>query len=172
MNDESSIYSTLYAAGLNDYYQLNTMTNHSNYYFPQKVLCDYKIKKLIPMYQSTFFMTDDDKVYSFGKNNNGNGMLPGGGIARFYGTTEVHTEEGDIREKVWSTMHPKERDRIVPWAHHRPDGKKKRISPHEKRGPGCQPRRRHRGLKRLAKIVLAGRAPRDHGASCRPGSFK
>ena len=46
----------------------------------------------------------------FGKNNNGNGMLPGGGIARFYGTTEVHTEEGDIREKVWNTMHPKERE--------------------------------------------------------------
>ena len=46
----------------------------------------------------------------FGKNNNGNGLLPGGGIARFYGTTEVHAEEGDIKEKVWNTMHPKERE--------------------------------------------------------------
>jgi hypothetical protein len=42
--------------------------------------------------------------------NIGNGMLPGGGIARFYGSAEVHAEEGEIREKVWNTMHPKERE--------------------------------------------------------------
>ncbi|MBT3990947.1 MAG: hypothetical protein HN884_01875 [Rhodospirillaceae bacterium] len=40
----------------------------------------------------------------------GNGLLPAGGIARFYGTAEVHKEDGDVREKVWTTMHPKERE--------------------------------------------------------------
>ncbi|HIF60537.1 MAG TPA: hypothetical protein EYQ26_13755 [Rhodospirillales bacterium] len=40
----------------------------------------------------------------------GNGMLPAGGIARFYGSAEVHTEDGEVREKVWNTMHPKERE--------------------------------------------------------------
>ena len=40
----------------------------------------------------------------------GNGMLPAGGIARFYGSAEIHSEDGDVREKVWNTMHPKERE--------------------------------------------------------------
>ena len=30
----------------------------------------------------------------------GNGLLPGGGIARFYGSAELHTEDGEVREKV------------------------------------------------------------------------
>ena len=40
----------------------------------------------------------------------GNGLLPGGGIARFYGSAEIHTDDGEVREKVWNTMHPKERE--------------------------------------------------------------
>ena len=40
----------------------------------------------------------------------GNGLLPAGGIARFYGSAEVHTDDGEVKEKVWNTMHPKERE--------------------------------------------------------------
>jgi hypothetical protein len=40
----------------------------------------------------------------------GNGLLPAGGIARFYGTAKVHKEAGEVLEKVWTTMHPKERE--------------------------------------------------------------
>ena len=41
----------------------------------------------------------------------GKGMLPAGGIARFYGTAEVHAENGEVREKVWNGMIQVERDR-------------------------------------------------------------
>ena len=39
----------------------------------------------------------------------GNGLLPAGGIARFYGTAEVHTE-GATYEQVWTNMVQQERD--------------------------------------------------------------
>ena len=39
----------------------------------------------------------------------GNGLLPAGGIARFYGTAELHTE-GDAYEQVWNKMVQQERD--------------------------------------------------------------
>lgn len=39
----------------------------------------------------------------------GNGLLPAGGIARFFGTAELHTE-GEAYEKVWNNMVQQERD--------------------------------------------------------------
>ncbi|MDP6388453.1 MAG: pyridoxamine 5'-phosphate oxidase family protein [Alphaproteobacteria bacterium] len=39
----------------------------------------------------------------------GNGLLPAGGIARFYGTAELHPE-GDAYEQVWNNMVQQERD--------------------------------------------------------------
>ncbi len=39
----------------------------------------------------------------------GNGMLPAGGIARFYGTATVH-KDGDVYEAVWNKMVQPERD--------------------------------------------------------------
>ena len=39
----------------------------------------------------------------------GNGLLPAGGIARFFGTAELHTE-GDAYEQVWNNMVQQERD--------------------------------------------------------------
>ena len=39
----------------------------------------------------------------------GNGLLPAGGIARFFGTAELHTE-GEAYEKVWNNMAQQERD--------------------------------------------------------------
>lgn len=39
----------------------------------------------------------------------GNGLLPAGGIARFYGTAELH-KSGAAYEQVWSTMVQPERD--------------------------------------------------------------
>lgn len=41
----------------------------------------------------------------------GLGVLPLGGIARFYGTAEVHAEDGEIRERVWNGMIEVERER-------------------------------------------------------------
>lgn len=60
-------------------------------------------------------LVDGTKVTVYFRNpefgaRGGNGLLPAGGIARFYGTAEIHAEEGDVREKVWNTMHPKERE--------------------------------------------------------------
>jgi hypothetical protein len=40
----------------------------------------------------------------------GNGMLPAGGIARFFGTAELHVE-GEAYEQVWNNMAQPERDR-------------------------------------------------------------
>ena len=40
----------------------------------------------------------------------GNGLLPAGGIARFFGTVELHTG-GDVYEQVWNNMVQPERDR-------------------------------------------------------------
>jgi hypothetical protein len=40
----------------------------------------------------------------------GDGTLPAGGIARFYGTAEVHAEDGEVREKVWNGMVEAERN--------------------------------------------------------------
>jgi hypothetical protein len=65
--------------------------------------------------RTTATVVDGTKMTVYFRNtdlgaNIGNGMLPGGGIARFYGSAEVHAEEGEIREKVWNTMHPKERE--------------------------------------------------------------
>lgn len=39
----------------------------------------------------------------------GNGLLPAGGVARFYGTAELHTS-GAAYEQVWSNMVQQERD--------------------------------------------------------------
>ncbi len=39
----------------------------------------------------------------------GNGLLPIGGIARFYGIAELHTE-GEAYEQVWTNMVQQERD--------------------------------------------------------------
>ena len=39
----------------------------------------------------------------------GNGLLPAGGIARFFGSAELHTE-GEAYEQVWSNMVQQERD--------------------------------------------------------------
>ncbi len=39
----------------------------------------------------------------------GNGLLPAGGIARFYGIAELH-EEGAAYEQVWNAMVQQERD--------------------------------------------------------------
>ena len=39
----------------------------------------------------------------------GNGLLPAGGIARFFGTAQIHTS-GDAYEQVWSNMVQQERD--------------------------------------------------------------
>ena len=41
----------------------------------------------------------------------GKGLLPAGGIARFYGVAEIHAEDGDVREKVWNGMIEIERQR-------------------------------------------------------------
>ena len=40
----------------------------------------------------------------------GDGTLPAGGIARFYGTAEVHAADGEVREKVWNGMVEAERN--------------------------------------------------------------
>ena len=37
-------------------------------------------------------------------------MLPVGGIARFDGSAEIYTDEGKMRDKIWSTKYPKERE--------------------------------------------------------------
>ena len=39
----------------------------------------------------------------------GNGLLPAGGIARFFGDAEIHTE-GALFEQVWNNMVQQERD--------------------------------------------------------------
>jgi hypothetical protein len=39
----------------------------------------------------------------------GNGLLPAGGIARFFGAAELH-REGDAYEQVWENMVQQERD--------------------------------------------------------------
>jgi hypothetical protein len=39
----------------------------------------------------------------------GNGLLPAGGIARFFGVAELHTK-GDAYEQVWNNMVQQERD--------------------------------------------------------------
>ena len=41
----------------------------------------------------------------------GNGLIPAGGVARFYGVAEVHAEDGEVREKVWNGMIEIERER-------------------------------------------------------------
>jgi len=39
----------------------------------------------------------------------GNGLLPAGGVARFFGTAELH-RDGPAREQVWNNMVQPERD--------------------------------------------------------------
>ena len=65
--------------------------------------------------KTTQVVTEGSKMTVYYRNveygaRGGNGLLPGGGIARFYGSTTLHEEDGEIREKVWNTMHPKERE--------------------------------------------------------------
>lgn len=40
----------------------------------------------------------------------GNGLLPAGGTARFYGVAEVHADDDEFRERVWNGMIQAERD--------------------------------------------------------------
>ncbi len=55
------------------------------------------------------------KITVFFRNGNiggsGKGLLPAGGVARFYGVAEVHAEDCEIREKVWNGMIEHERGR-------------------------------------------------------------
>ena len=46
----------------------------------------------------------------YGGRGGGNGLLPAGGIARFYGSAEVHAEDGEVRERVWMEMVEQERN--------------------------------------------------------------
>lgn len=58
---------------------------------------------------------DGDKLMVYYRNpalggrGGGNGLLPAGGIARFYGTAEIH-REGDAYEQVWNNQVQQERD--------------------------------------------------------------
>ena len=60
-------------------------------------------------------VTDGTKITVYYRNpelggrGGGNGMLPAGGIARFYGAAEIH-KEGDAYEQVWNNMVQQERD--------------------------------------------------------------
>ena len=61
-------------------------------------------------------LKDGDKLTVYFRNpalgaiaRGGNGLLPAGGIARFYGTAELHTK-GEAYEKVWNNMVQQERD--------------------------------------------------------------
>ena len=55
------------------------------------------------------------KVTVFFRNSNlggsGKGLLPAGGIARFYGVAEPHEEDGEVRNRVWNGMIQVERER-------------------------------------------------------------
>ena len=55
-------------------------------------------------------MSDGDKVTLFFRDPElrASGVLPGGGIARFYGTAAIHTE-GPVRDAVWERMIEPER---------------------------------------------------------------
>jgi len=55
-------------------------------------------------------MTDGGKVTIFFRNTEIRDILPGGGIARFYGTATIHTQ-GAMYEQVWTTMIQQERDK-------------------------------------------------------------
>ena len=39
----------------------------------------------------------------------GDGTLPAGGVARFYGTAQIYAENGEVRERVWNDMVEDER---------------------------------------------------------------
>ncbi len=54
---------------------------------------------------------DGSKVTVFFRNPElrASGVLPRGGIARFYGTASIHTE-GAVREEIWGKMIPPEKD--------------------------------------------------------------
>jgi hypothetical protein len=61
-------------------------------------------------------LTDGDKLMVYFRDSalgavarGGNGLLPAGGIARFYGTAELH-RDGTACEQVWTTMVQQERD--------------------------------------------------------------
>lgn len=61
-------------------------------------------------------VSDGSKVTVFFRNGelsarSGNGLLPAGGTARFYGIAEVHAEDSEIRDRVWNGMIPVERER-------------------------------------------------------------
>jgi hypothetical protein len=55
-------------------------------------------------------MTDGGKVTIFFRNPEAREVLPGGGIARFYGSATIHTS-GPMYEQVWTTMIQQERDK-------------------------------------------------------------
>jgi hypothetical protein len=54
-------------------------------------------------------LTDGGKVTIFYRNGQIRDILPSGGIARFYGTAQLH-KDGPLRERVWTTMVEKERE--------------------------------------------------------------
>ncbi len=59
---------------------------------------------------------NDTKVTVFFRNmalgaRGGSGLLPAGGVARFYGIAEVYPDDGEVREKVWDGMIEVERER-------------------------------------------------------------
>lgn len=59
-------------------------------------------------------VTDGTKVSVYYRNRElgargGNGLLPAGGVARFYGTAELH-KDGDVRETVYANMHEAEQN--------------------------------------------------------------
>jgi len=56
-------------------------------------------------------MNDGDKVTVFFRDSDlrASGVLPKGGVARFYGTAKIHTE-GPAYEGVWERMIEKERE--------------------------------------------------------------
>ncbi|MBT3553397.1 MAG: hypothetical protein HOO19_08735 [Rhodospirillaceae bacterium] len=59
-------------------------------------------------------VTDGTKITVYYRNpalgaRGGDGTLPAGGIARFYGTAEVHAEDDEIRERIWNDMVEAER---------------------------------------------------------------
>jgi hypothetical protein len=55
-------------------------------------------------------LQDGAKVTVFYRNSAIRDLLPSGGIARFYGTAEIH-RSGEMLEKVWTTMVEPEREK-------------------------------------------------------------
>lgn len=64
--------------------------------------------------KSAEVVTDGTKLTVYYRNRElgargGNGLLPAGGVARFYGIAEIH-KEGDAYDQVYDNMHEAERN--------------------------------------------------------------